>query len=382
MTGHEFIFSSRKKIRFLRHLTFWTSCWLYGSMSYYIIQQSGLTSGFNPKYVSPGAYVLLKTFLLIFVYTIPCYTFIYSILPSFIDRKWLKALAVFLPLVFLMYGLGWLMYWKLFPFVDSIFGLTIDHQYPTRFWPAIVLGFIDPLKIIAAAAIIKYLKYWWLRQGEKEQLEQEKLSAELQLLKAQISPGFLFTTLDNIYEYALSDSPRTPELLMKLSDLLSYMVYECEVTFVPLEKEIILVKDFLLLKELSLNDNIEMGITVTGDMTEKLIAPFLVLSFIESGLKHCGKNSEQAWINIDMSVNNDFFVMKLAGSVKASDEDIEHELEGDLTDVQKRLSLLYPQKHELKISRESEMFIVLLKIRTVPELEKMGDISQFKPSLA
>ena len=74
-----------------------------------------------------------------------------------------------------------------------------------------ILGLINATKVVAAAAIIKYVKYWWLKQKESEKLEREKINAELQLLKAQIHPGFLFNALNNIYVYSLAASPRASE---------------------------------------------------------------------------------------------------------------------------------------------------------------------------
>ena len=87
------------------------------------------------------------------------------------------------------------LFWNVFPFIDSLFGPYKANDSVTRFWPAINLGLMNSAKVVAAAAIIKYLKYWWLKQKESEQLEKEKINAELQLLKAQIHPGFLLMRL-------------------------------------------------------------------------------------------------------------------------------------------------------------------------------------------
>jgi len=329
-----------------------------------------MVPGINPSYVSPGSFLLLKTFLLVLAYLIPCYVFINLVLPCFINRKWLQGIVILVPLVCVMYGSGWFMYWKLFPFIDFVLGLPAENQYPTKFWPAIVLGLIDPLKIIAAAAVITYVKQWWNRQKEKEDLQQEKLNAELQLLKAQISPRFLFNALDNIYYYAKANSSRTPDLLMKLSDLLSYMIYECDSTFVPLEKEIERMQDFIALEKLRFNgSSVEVGFNVTGEIMGHKIAPFLLVPFIEHSFRYRCNNSEHAWVNMDIGLENEMLTLKLASCISASNKDKSDIPEGTLADVQKRLSLLYPQKHELKISWESEMFIVLLKIRTTTELQ-------------
>ncbi|MBA2762329.1 MAG: histidine kinase [Segetibacter sp.] len=161
-----------------------------------------------------------------------------------------------------------------------------------------MLGLIDPLKVVAAAAIIKYVKYWWQKQQESKKLEREKIDAELQLLKAQIHPNFLFTALNNLYVYSLAASPRAPEMLLKLSDLLSYMLYECDEPLVPLEKEVEMMKDYVALEKIRLDDSIEMELSIRGDMTGKMIAPFLLLPFIENSFLQSSDQTEQSWMNM------------------------------------------------------------------------------------
>jgi LytS/YehU family sensor histidine kinase len=237
------------------------------------------------------------------------------------------------------------------------------------------LGLIDPLKVVAAAAIIQYVKYWWQKQQESKKLEREKINAELQLLKAQIHPNFLFTALNNLYVYSLAASPRAPEMLLKLSDLLSYMLYECDEPLVPLEKEVEMMKDYVALEKIRLDDSIEMELSIRGDMTGKIIAPFLLLPFIENSFFQSSDQTEQSWMNIDISIESDTFTMKLAKGIMPDNTSLQSSNES-LANVQKRLSLIYPQKHELKISCEREMLIVLLKIQLVytPPTETEEDV--------
>ena len=108
--------------------------------------------------------------------------------------------------------------------------LVFTLTQPDKFivWGSIDAGLINAIKVTLVAAAITLLKRWWLKQKEKERLEKEKINAELQLLKAQIHPAFLFSTLNNIISHARLASPKAPEMLIKLSDLLSYMLYECD----------------------------------------------------------------------------------------------------------------------------------------------------------
>jgi hypothetical protein len=191
MKWHEFVFSQKPAKRLLRHLVFWVAWWLYFSVCYYLYQHPP-EGGLKPYFVTVGSYLFIKTVLLVFISAIACYTFIYFILPQLIKGKRLKPFVNVLMLCTFLFGAGYFMYWTIFPFVDSLFGPYKANKYFTRFWPAVSLGLIDPLKVVAAAAIIKYVKYWWLKKEESKKLEREKISAELQLLKAQIHPNFLF----------------------------------------------------------------------------------------------------------------------------------------------------------------------------------------------
>ena len=123
-----------------------------------------------------------------------------------------------------------------------------------------------------------------------------------------------------------------------------------------------MMKEYMQLEKLRYNDGPDMEVNVKGDLTGKQIAPFLLLPFIEYSFKQSNANTEQAWINIDINIEGNSFSMKLANGV-AQDNNAEIPFSGDLTNVQKRLALLYPQTHELKISREQEMLIVFLNIR-------------------
>ena len=110
---------------------------------------------------------------------------------------------------------------------------------------------LSSLPVIAGFAVmIKLIKRWWLKQKETEQLFHEKTKAELQLLKAQVHPHFLFNTLNNIYYFTLSGSPKAPEMINKLSGLLHYILNECNQPLVPLQKEINMVRDYMALEKI------------------------------------------------------------------------------------------------------------------------------------
>ena len=382
MQWHEFIFSEQRKHKLLRHFVFWSAWWLFFLIGF-ILFNDPKGNKVNPFNLAPGDNLLLKTFLLVLLYALACYPLIYFILPEIIKRKWLKATAYFIFLCSFLYAATYFLFWNVLSFIDSFAGSSKTNYSVARFWPALNLGLMNFAKVAAAAVIIKYLKYWWLKQKESQRLEKEKINAELQLLKAQVHPDFLFKTLNNIYDHALSSSPRTSGMLLKLSDLLSYMLYECDQPTVPLDKEIEMMKEYMELEKMRYSNAPEMEVNVKGDLNGKQIAPFLLLPFIEHSFKQSISNTEQAWINMDISIEGNSFSMKLANGAALKDS-AEIPLSGDLTNVQKRLALLYPLKHELKISHEQEMQIIFLKIQlneiSIAEIGKEQEPVTIKPA--
>lgn len=372
MRWHEFIFSEQRKHKVLRHLAFWVTWWLYFLLCYFVIQQPIAGLGLKtPLYLNPGDHLLFKTFLLVLLYAIACYPLLYFVLPKIIKGKWLKATTYFILLCYLLFIASDFLYWTIFSSIDSLWGTSKTIPALSHSWPAINLGLMNFAKVAAAAAIIKYVKYWWLKQKESQRLEKEKINADLQLLKAQVHPDFLLKTLNNIYTHAVSSSPRTSGMLLKLSDLLSYMLYECDNPLVPLEKEIAMMKEYMQLENLRHNDELEMEVNVKGDLSGRTIAPFLLLPFIENSFKHSSQMTEQFWINMDIRTEGDHFSMKLANGMFEKNQDHNSFATNGLANVRKRLTLLYPGNHELKMTSEQEMFIVFLNIR----LNGMGENS-------
>jgi hypothetical protein len=363
MQWHEFIFSEQRNHKLLRHFAFWVSWWLF-FLSCFMLFHNEKGNMVNPFNLTPGEHLLLKTFLLMLLYALACYPLIYFILPEIIKRKWLKATVSFILLCSFLHVATYFLFWNVFSFIDSSSGSSKTNYSIARFWPALNLGLMNFAKVAAAAAIIKYLKYWWVKQKEKEKLEREKMSVELQLLKAQIRPGFLFNALDNIREHSTNSSPHAPESLLKLSELLSYMLYECDKPLVQLNKEIMMMTKYMELEKIRLGKAFEMGINIRGEVNDKMIAPFLLLPFIENGFKQSSVLNGNAWIIMDIGMKGNSFFMKLANGITQETNDSAARVTKGLSNAQKRLTLLYPQ-HELKIYAEQEMLITHLKIQLI-----------------
>ena len=214
----------------------------------------------------------------------------------------------------------------------------------------------------ASPMIIKFFKLWTIKQREWLNVQQEKVLAELQLLKAQVHPHFLFNTLNNIYSFSLENSPKTAELILKLSSLLSYMLNNCKTEKVKLEKEIEVMKNYIDLEKERYGSRIEISWSVSGEIKDKFIAPLLLLPFLENAFKHgASQQIEKPWLKVDIFVNKDHTLFcKIANSknieVKHGSNCI------GINNVKKRLQFIYEGKHELTINNEENMFVVAMMV--------------------
>lgn len=216
----------------------------------------------------------------------------------------------------------------------------------------------------ASPMIIKFFKLWTIRQQDWMHAQQEKITAELQLLKAQVHPHFLFNTLNNIYSFSMDNSPKTPELILKLSSLLSYMLYDCKADEVRLEKEMEIMKNYIDLEKERYCNKIEISWSVEGDIGDKFISPLLMLPFLENAFKHgISEQIDKPWLSVDLSVKSDILRCKIANSMNYF---APHSTNGSgigIHNVKKRLAFMYPGNHELKMHDEGHFFVVSLIVK-------------------
>ena len=359
MNWHEFVFSEKPSHRIRRHIIFWLLWWIYFAATYYYYLQVGLQ---KIDFGNPGSILLVKSFLLILIHLAACYFFIYILLPRYLlTKKYFSLTAgIILLAAFLLTG-GYFIQHDIFPFIDAAYHYKISEGNNTVWWTNINSGLLTAPKVIAAATVIKLAKRWYLQQKENERLEKEKLITDLQLMKAQIRPGFLFSSLDQIYKCAKKKSPEAPELLLKLADLLSYLLYECDEPKVSLEKELNMMKEYMDLEKARYGSRLELETVIKGDVRNKQIAPLLLLPFIENSFKHCSNEAEQPWINLQISLENETLLMKLINGVALAYTEPDNSAH-EIMNIEKRLELLYPGKYELKRYIENEIYIVRLKI--------------------
>jgi len=361
MNWYSFIFSEKKWPRLRRHLVFWLLWWIYFTASYYHFEQTGLQKIEFEPWNFP---FLIKSILLLSIHISACYFFISWLMPQYLFRERYMALVLrTIILACLIFLTSYFVYQTVVPFVNAAFNYKPVIANQNTWWTSITSGLLSAPKVISAAAAIKLLKRWWLKQKEKERLEREKLMTDLQLLKVQMHPEFLFSSLEKICQLAQrKDSNRASMILLKLADILSYMLYECDCKFSPLEKEIKVIKDYLALEKTRMDNRLEIDIAVKGDPGYKMIAPLLLFSFIENSFSYVdNKKLERNWINLEFRVEAAEFTMKLIHG-KTNDPSVAPANENGIARARKRLDFYYPGNYELKTTVEPEIMMTYLRI--------------------
>jgi len=195
------------------------------------------------------------------------------------------------------------------------------------------------------------------------QLEKEKLVAQISSLKFQINPHFLFNTLNNIYATAIDASPRTADMVDKLSGMMRYTMKETQNDFVPLEEEINYLNNYIELQKLRLDSKIRFDYTTEGEFSGLQIAPMLLIPFVENAFKH-GVNSEQdSNIQINIKANESELHFLIANNKVNIQSDLRENSSGlGIENTKHRLALIYPSKHLLTIKETENDFIVSLHI--------------------
>jgi len=212
--------------------------------------------------------------------------------------------------------------------------------------------------------MFKYYKNWMNIQTQANEAERKQLSSELQVLKAQLNPHFLFNTFNNLYVLALQKSDKTPEVISKISDLFHYVLYECNSIEVPISKEIKLISDYIQLEQLRYSDRLSISFKKEIENPSCLIPPMMLYTFVENCFKHgCSNDPNSPWIKLVIRSNGNRFEFEASNSIPKSNIHRNGNEEGvGLSNIKRRLELIYPKKHTLEITNDPNVFHIRLEI--------------------
>ena len=233
-----------------------------------------------------------------------------------------------------------------------------------RYFPGIFYTLTDVLPVIV---ILSGFKFAWdalVKQRELEALQAAVRESELQFLKSQINPHFLFNNLHNLYAYALEQSPKTPEIIMELSGVLRYMLYECREKYVPLTKEVAQLENFVKLNELQIEDRGRVAFSARRIRTGYQIAPLILIVFVENAFKHTtASQTDNIFIDVQLELSDAgrlTFSCRNSFQAQSNTEKLSKGI--GLENVRKRLQLLYPDAHRLCIEKREAQYAVHLTI--------------------
>lgn len=208
---------------------------------------------------------------------------------------------------------------------------------------------------------MKLVKFFKMRH-ERKQLA---LQAELNFLKGQIHPHFLFNTLNNLYALTLNQSSKSPAVVLGLSEILRYMLYECNTDNVKLEREVEVIKNYISLEKIRYEERLEINCSLSGDVQNKYIAPLLMLPLVENAFKHgTSETIVDPWINIEINITESQLKFKVSNSkpLQKSENNETHFEKIGLSNVQKRLDFLYKDGYQFHTYDEEEIYVAILEI--------------------
>ncbi len=339
-----------RKIRYLMHILFWTGFVLLGSF----------ISSYDENF--PYRFFLLNFIINIPVYVLYTYFNVYVLIYRFLWRKKNFLFIVLFPATILFFS-----FFKLAVTKFVFYQFFIPNFLHPEVWLSLELIFINVVWLLAPLVVfvaIKFYKDWVNSLSEKSEIEKRKLESELQLLKAQLNPHFLFNTLNNLYVLALQKNEKTPEIIAKISDLFHYILYECNATKVPLDKEIKLIENYIELEQIRYEDRLNLKLKKNIKDEGYLIPPMLLFTFVENCFKHGSSDDPGvSWIRLKIDQEANCLDFEADNSIPENGKKKKSKRNGvGLANISKRLELMYPGSYELNVKEEKTRFQVQLHI--------------------
>ena len=337
--------------RLVIHLMFWLLFVFIGSFI------------FSYQQNFPYSFFLLNFLVHLPVFILFSYGVVYILVPKFIlNKKYWQFLAA------LMLSTVFATFLRILISRYIYFALFIPEVLHPKEWVNADTLFLNLIWILGPAivfAMFKYYKNWMTSQTLANEAERKHLFSELQVLKAQLNPHFLFNTFNNLYVLALQKSDKTPVIISKMSDLFHYILYECNAIEVPVSKELKLIGDYIQLEELRYSDRLSITVEEDIDNPNCLIPPMLLYTFVENCFKHgCSNDPGSPWIKLLIRVCDNQFEFEASNSIPPANcigKEINYGV--GLANIKRRLELIYPKNHQLEIRSEDCKFYVRLLIK-------------------
>ena len=282
----------------------------------------------------------------------------YFLIPEFLYKK--KYANFIVTFILLIFAGSLVKVWFMSQIMHQpgLFSLLGDLK--TRLYENVISDFF----LVIAGAAFKLIFDFFKMQQRLTEVAKEKAETELNFLKSQINPHFLFNSLNTVYFLIDKNNQEAREALHKFSDMLRYQLYEANGEKIPIEKEIGYLKDYVDLQKLRKDENYQVLFNCAPEVIDFSIEPLLLIPFVENAFKHISNYKNQSnFIKVEISSNNGEFRFMVENSKEAMGKTTEHYGGIGLDNVRRRLELLYPERHVLKINFDDRVFNVELKIK-------------------
>jgi sensor histidine kinase YesM len=333
----------------LRHLLFWFAIWNYGALGIGMTGKPFTLENLSASYMNslpyqPG-------------YWLVTYPLIYGFIPGLlVKRKYLLFTLAYLALIFLVGGV-----------YANKANLAVTTTNAFRGFKLTNGSNLLPFfNVSGIATAIKFIKKAYTEELMAAKSEEQKTLAELELLKAQIHPHFLFNTLNNLFAHTLRHTDDAPRIVVKLSDLLRFMIYDSRHDLIPLEEEIQLIRNYIDLEGLRYGTEMDCQLNIDGNPDGYFVRPLLLVPLIENAFKHgMSQQTGDKWIRMQMKILPEKLEVTIANSYLPVQKpaNAQSPVGGvGLENVRKRLQLLYPGSHEFRHESLSDEYHVLLRL--------------------
>ncbi len=220
--------------------------------------------------------------------------------------------------------------------------------------------------VLSTSTVVKITVDWYTNIREKQELVTETMQSELRFLKSQINPHFLFNTLNSLYALTLKKSDLAPDIVLKLSEMMRYMLYECNEKWVPLSKEVNYIANYLELERIRQGNRVDISYEVQGLVSDQKVAPLMFIPFIENCFKHgLGNQISKGFVNIRLDVRGNEIDLRIENSKAEAMPRQLHPRSGGigLVNVRRRLELLYPNRYKLNVEDTPTTYTVKLYLK-------------------
>ena len=358
MNVYPLIFSNKPRYRISRHVLFWMIWILYFTIF--------MTISWMTKYPFWKSFVasLPEEAMPMPLDIIFCYSIIYFLIPRFLSKgKYIQMLLLWL-FFSLLVIIGYRLYsLYMIPVIREAYGMPYSKAHSGSFMWEFFYLFSQINMEGCMCAAIKLGKMWFIKQQELDLLKKERLKVEPQINEGKMQPVFLINALNKVESLSHEKPMVIPGMIRKIKSLLLYIIYDNNMAKVRLEKELKLLEEYVELEKEGASDSLRVNMNVIGNVSGERIAPFIIIPLVENSFRQLSAlDLKEKFLDLEIRIAEGSLFMNVAWSKPVDTSTLGNGGNAFLNNIGKRLDLLYPQSHDLKIIIKTHQFIIDCKI--------------------